>query len=245
MQTLFPILGEAPLDLLRRCEGYYQCPKDPDGKRLGPLVGYAAKYDNKHHWVGDEYANFAKAERHGPILHHIVDQMFASLQALTHAKSLFQSTGFCGAPEGGKALANALASWSRKQYIFPEKKVLFAETRTSREVSELHFDRHEPKPRENWWIVEDVCNNFSTTKNMIELIENFGASVTGIICFLNRSPDVEDSYLDRPVISLVRKVIPQYRQGDPFVAEDVLQRNVIWKPKTEWSPLAEAMAAHP
>jgi len=36
------------LEILRRCGGYYGCPKDAAGKRLGPLVGYAGKYDNEH-----------------------------------------------------------------------------------------------------------------------------------------------------------------------------------------------------
>ena len=34
----------SPLNLVAACGGYYECPKDKDGKRHGPLVGYAGKY---------------------------------------------------------------------------------------------------------------------------------------------------------------------------------------------------------
>src|SRR3989344_1077672 len=52
------------LEILRRCGGDYGCPKDASGKRLGPLVGYAGKYDGVHQWVGEVYFNFALAEQY-------------------------------------------------------------------------------------------------------------------------------------------------------------------------------------
>ncbi len=60
-----------PLALVERCGGYYKCPKDPSGKRLGPLVGYAGRDAQGRQFVGDEYFNFAKAERHSPILGYL------------------------------------------------------------------------------------------------------------------------------------------------------------------------------
>lgn len=240
MKTIFPLLDLDPLKILEKCGGYYECPKDAAGKRIGPLVGYAGKYDDEHQWVGDVYANFAKAERHGPVLHSIAERLITEISAFKKFAP-DHITGFCGAPEGGKALANTLATWNRKQYIFPEKRVTAMKTERARQKDELYFDRHEPESGEYWWIVEDVCNNFSTTAEMIELIRHFGASVAGIVCFLNRSLEVENHYLDLPVISLVRKPISQYKQDDPLVAEDVRAGNVVWKPKIEWSRLAEAM----
>ncbi len=247
MKTIQPIKGEPWLELLARCGGYYKCPRDTHGDRLGPLVGYAGKYDGEHQWVGDIYANFAKAERHSPVLRHIADQILFQLTRVA-GDSLFSSAGFCGAPEGGKALAVKLADYCAegKQYIFPEKRVKKAKTETSREVSELVFDRHEPYPGEQWWIVEDVCNNFSTTATLVSLIEQFGASVAGVVCFLNRSVDVDNEYVVRPglvlpVLSLVRARIMEYRQDDPAVLEDIQNGNVVWKPKNEWPRLEEAM----
>lgn len=119
-------------------------------------------------------------------------------------------------------------------------------------MKKLVFDRHEPDSREPftgemWWIVEDVCNNFSTTAALVSLIESFKASVCGIICFLNRSTMVGGVFsprcgLDLPVICVERQPIEQYEQGDPEVAADIEAGNVVWKPKNDWSTLAEAMA---
>jgi adenine/guanine phosphoribosyltransferase-like PRPP-binding protein len=240
-----------PLDVLRECGGYYECPKGADGKRLGPLVGYAGRDELDRQFVGDVYVNFAKAERHAQILRHFARRIETVLVGTTGEllQLLQESTGFCGAPEGGKALAVTLANIFDKQYIFPEKKITAVATTTSREVSNLAFDRHEPDGGDKWWIVEDVCNNFSTTTRLVGLIENFGAEVMGIICFLNRSLDIGDSFTVReglvlPIISIVRKPIAQYRQDDPAVVDDVSAGNVVWKPKNDWRRLAEAMAHH-
>jgi orotate phosphoribosyltransferase len=115
-----------------------------------------------------------------------------------------------------------------------------------REVSELVFGRHEPLPDELWWIVEDVCNNFSTTAKLIALIESYRASVAGIMCFLNRSLSVGTEYsfqegVPFPVVATVRLPIVEYRQDDPLVRAEVLSGNVVWKPKHEWRRLASYM----
>jgi orotate phosphoribosyltransferase len=244
METIFPVPNEDPLTQLARCGGYYDCPKDDNGKRLGPLVGYAGRDEEGKQFVGYVYADFSKAERHMPVLWKYADSLRTKLVANEWDMDFSKfATGFCGAPEGGKALAATLAGLCGKQYIFPEKKVTAVETPNSREESTLVFGRHEPEPGEVWWITEDVCNNFSTTAAGVELIESRGASVGGIICLLNRSLDVDTMYSPReghvlPVVSLVRMPIAQYRQDDPFVAEDIAKGNVVWKPKNEWHRLA-------
>jgi orotate phosphoribosyltransferase len=241
MKTVIPRKNslESPLDLLMRCGGYYECPKDANGQRSGPLVGYANRYDGIHQNVGDVYVNFAKMERHGPVLHYVAHELLRRIIPE-------RVTGFCGAPEGGKALASALALASGTQYIFPDKRVAAVKTATSREISELAFDRHEPQSGEVWWIVEDVCHNFGTTSAMVSEIERFGAAVEGVLCFLNRSMTVDEEYLVRPglalpVVALVRKAIPEYRQDDPAVLADITANNVVWKPKLEWGRLAFAV----
>ena len=75
--------------------------------------------------------------------------------------------------------------------------------------------------------------------------------MVAILCFLNRSLDVDDTYsfgvefkanpLEIPVVSLVRKPIHEWRQDDPAVAEDVAAGNVVWKPKDDWDRLMKAM----
>jgi adenine/guanine phosphoribosyltransferase-like PRPP-binding protein len=254
VETIVPRREESPFEVLTRCGGYYECPKDARGRRQGPLVGYAGRDEKGRQYVGDIYVNFAKAERHLPVLTDTAEKIsfrLANLESLGRiGTSCPEVTGFCGAPEGGKALAVMLASCSRTQYIFPEKKIVAIATSVSREISKLVFDRHEPEKGDVWWIAEDVCNNFSTTAQMIELIESFGARVAGVTCFLNRSLDVGLRYTvpggnrELPVVPLVRKKIEQYRQDDPAVAEDVQAGNVVWKPKNDWDKLAAAEASY-
>jgi len=231
MTKINPQPGEDPLAILKRCDGYYERPPG------GPLVGYAGRDDQGRQYVGTVYANFAKAERHGDVLDHVADALIKKFGGIT-----LRGDGFCGAPEGGKALAVALATRLGKDYIFPEKQITELKTATSREKSTFVWSRHEPEPGESWWIVEDVCNNFSTTADLVKLIEERGAQVVGIICFLNRSLTINEEYSPEagralPVRALVRKVIAEYRQDDPVVAADIAAGNVVWKPKNEWARL--------
>ena len=243
-----------PFGLVKQCGGYYKCPKSPCGKRLGPVVGYATTYEEGKQWVGDEYINFAKVEKQAIALDFVADKLVCTLLAREDISGeLTDNVVFCGAPEGGKALAVAISQMLKKkraQYIFPEKKVIALKTKISREVSELVFDRHVPEKGDRCWIVEDICNNFGTTAKLIALIEKYGAHVLGILCFLNRSPEFDRLFVPVigdglpcwPVISCVRKIIPEYKQDDPFVAADIISGNVIWKPKIEWDKLELAMS---
>jgi len=93
-------------------------------------------------------------------------------------------------------------------------------------------------------IVEDVCNNFSTTDKMISLVESSGGVVVAIAVIFNRS--ALDNYQTKsgqrmPVLSVVHKHLPQYKQEDPEVARDIAAANVVWKPKDNWETLAAAM----
>lgn len=247
--------GNTPLlDVVRNVGGFYRCPKDKNGKRLGPIVGYAGRDEKGRQFVGDVYVNFAMAERHGQILSRMALMVRDKILELSAFKQipLSEATGFCAAPLGGMLFASTLAGAFGRQCIYPEKKVISVATETSREVSRLEFSRHEPKRGESWWIVEDVCNNFSTTFDLIKLIGEYGARVIGIICFLNRSdkfdgifvPTIGDGLPAWPIVSLVREVIPQYRQDDPNVASDITSGNVILKPKNNWHILEEAMKEH-
>ncbi|MBL7058230.1 hypothetical protein ISS03_02730, partial [Patescibacteria group bacterium] len=88
-------------------------------------------------------------------------------------------------------------------------------------------------------IVEDLCNNFSTTSKLVNLIETLGGVVVGIACILNRSPG--HIWFELPVMSVIHKPLPQYKQDDPEVAHLVRDGNVVWKPKHEWSKILAAM----
>jgi len=244
---IVPIQGieNEPLQILKLCGGYYECPKNSNGQRLGPLVGYAGKYNapdgTKKQWVGDVYANFAKAEEYPHVMDHYAEGMEPQLSSVLPFIEVF-----CGAPIGGYSFARALGMEYDRRVIFAEKKVTALATAEAREQSALAFIRHEVKAGDAVAIVEDVCNNFATTAELITLIEQAGGKAVAIVCILNRSLTVYKSYqtaggLTLPVVWLVGRRIHEYTQDDLEVAEDVAAGNVVWKPKDEWPRLMAAM----
>jgi orotate phosphoribosyltransferase len=236
-----------PLKTLHGCGGFYTCPKDDDGKRRGPLVGYAGEYEatdgTKKQWVGDIYANFAKAEEYPFVLYHFAEEILPVLSPYLNLIDVF-----CGAPLGGYDFAKMLGLVHDRRAIKAEKKVIALATENSREKSILIFGRHEVRSGDDVAIVEDVCNNFSTTDKLISLIEKSGGRVAAIVCLLNRSTTVDSVYSPAggssdviPVISLVRLPTDEYKQDDPAVKEDIGKGNIAWKPKDEWGRLMAAM----
>lgn len=243
MNTTVPYIdfNETVLETLRRCNGFYDCPKDANGKRLGPLVGYAGKYDGEHHFVGDVYANFAKLER----FPHLMQSWATRLIHSDKVTQLLSVDTFCAAPFGGLSFADKLAMLLIREYIYTEKKIIHPGT--ERETSKMILNRHEITKGSHVAIVEDVTNNFSTTDQLIELITKHGGEVTCIVSMLNRSTKYENEYVSAflnqpiPIISLARKIIPQFQQDDPEVAADIAAGNVVFKPKDEWDRLATAV----
>lgn len=218
------------LGLLKACGGYYDCPKEPRGKRLGPMVAYRGEYEPDKRFIGDVYVNFAMAEQFPTMVRH-----FGScLAGLLHSRSI-DADVFCGAPEGGKSLADKVAMSAWRQYGYPEKK-----------DGGLQWGRHAIQEGRRVVVIEDICNNFSTTSLMVDLILRAGGVPVAIACFLNRSLTVNDLWkkddsLSLPVVALVRKEIHEYRQDDPDVMEDVKAGNVVWNVKSSWSRLEQAM----
>jgi adenine/guanine phosphoribosyltransferase-like PRPP-binding protein len=225
--------GHDPLLVLRELGGYYACPKNADGQRQGPLVGYAGRDNQGRQFVGDIYANWAAAEEYPIVLDHFAGSI------LGHSS---RAKVFCGAPMGGIALAQALARrQGNTRFVFPEKKVIEVASATSREVSKLQFLRHQIHPGETVVVVEDVLNNFSTTDMLLDLIDAQGGVVVALMALLNRSSKYQADYRGIPIGALVYNPFPQYQQDDPAVAADVAAGNVVWKPKDEWPRLMAAM----
>ncbi len=233
------------LRTLRAIKGYYECPKDASGKRIGPLVGYAGTYEDengvKKQKVGEVYCNFAKADNYPWILEHYARDLdighlfYGAIQA------------FCGAPLGGYSFAAILGLVYGVPVIKAEKKVTALATESSREETDLVFARDSVEPGVRYAIVEDVCNNFSTTEKLVPLIQAGGGNVWRIICLLNRSMDVDGSYMTKgglsiPVTELVRIKMKDYCQDDPYVKDDIEAGNVVWKPKDKWDALEKAMS---
>ena len=209
---------------------------------MGPLVALTKRDDKGRHLVTDEYADFSKIEREGGALRQIIEGLHRTIIS----SGVPVTPNFCGIPEGGRTLATLLAAHFGGSFIYPEKEVTKLKTPNSREESRLGWGRHEPRCGEDWFPVDDIFTNGSTTDRVIKLIEGCGARVPAVICFLNRSVDFDRSFLCRsrnvPIIALVRKRMEQYSQDDPKVAHDVVAGNVVLNPKKEWSQLVSAMA---
>ncbi|MBP6859986.1 MAG: hypothetical protein KBC38_00265 [Candidatus Pacebacteria bacterium] len=234
---------DTPLVLLEKAGGFYECPRDADGKRIGPLVGYAGKYGSDElQYVGDVYANFGKLERWPHLVESIVDT--TDLIALYE----YPIDVICGVPEGGRTLGQEVARQLRSAFVYPVKSIVKPATETHRQEEALVFSREEPWAGHRVWISEDVVNNMTNTEETIAGIEAFGATVEGICCFLNRSETNDHEYTTRsgrtiPIVYAVRKTYSQWQQDDPAVALDMQSGNFALKPKKEWSRLMSAMNA--
>lgn len=209
----------------------YECPRDANGKRIGPLVAYAGQYEPGKHYVGDVYVNMAVMERGSDLMvglaNHLVDK----------DEILKQADVFCGAPEGGKTLGVHLARNRMARYAYPDQEVI-----SGTRQKKLAFLRHDGAVTgKSVVIVEDVMNNFSTTRELVSLINEQGGKVVAIAGLLNRSNEVKDMFDDIPVFSVVRSPQAQYRQDDLEVAEDIARVGLILKPKQEWQRLRDAM----
>ncbi len=225
--------GDA-LATLITCNGYYECPKDPDGKRRGHLVGYAGTYEPGLHFVGDIYMNVAAIETYPWILRHM-------------ATELVQQLGPCdwimGVPEGGKTLAALIAEELHIPFIYPEKEVIRIGTEAQRGESRFVMNRHQIPSHSRGLVCEDVVNNFSSTRELIDLVEENTGTVGAIACLFNRSThEVFEHGQVHPVISLASVPMAQYRQDNTYVEDDVISGNIIWKPKAAWPRLVTIMA---
>lgn len=233
------VVKDDPLRTLKNCDACYVSPGDGHGGYAGPLVAYAGKYDDdsgSKNYVGFEYFNFAKAE-----VVPSVRNYFAGLLSERITASVGEVDTIIGAPMGGILLAGSVGDNLQCRTIFAEKKVVAvaAPEQGIKEESLQIIDRHEIYPGDKVIVIEDVCNNFSTTQKLKELIEGRGGTLTAIACAVNRSG--KGNWEGIPVISALYVEARQFKQDDPEVAELVEIGNVVWKPKTEWKRLKQAM----
>jgi orotate phosphoribosyltransferase len=238
------IVKDDPFETLRLCGGYYETP-ERDGQLFGPLVGYAGKYDapdgTKKQWVGKVYYNFAKAEERPAILRYFAEGVAAQLY-----RAGIPIHTLLGAPMGGIRLAGTLGDIMGLRVIFAEKQVTRLATETQREESKLVLGRYEIEADERVVIVEDVCNNFSTTEELTRLVENSGGCVEAVACAFNRSDKraipCRDGKGHMYVVSFAHRLTDQYKQEEPWVANAIQTVGLAKKPKDEWARLEEAVA---
>lgn len=152
-----------PTEMLAKClDGYYERPVNEVGQRVGPLVGYAGTYSTPggpEQYVGEVYANFAKAEVFPELLLEWSRRLYRKLLT-SGVKDVHRCMGM---PMGGISFAFACAQYLVTNFGYLEKKVTETAKEGQREKSKLMFGRHKVHEGERVILVEDVCNNFSTT----------------------------------------------------------------------------------
>ena len=219
-------------------DGLYESLKDKDGKFLGPVVGYAGiEPTTQKNYVGFRYFNIAKVEQNADTRKYFADILGFKIKTEIGVNP----TIIIGAPMGGIILATTTADALLCDAAFFEKKVtkLADPINHTKEESVLVFNRHDLCSDDKVILFEDLCNNFSTTDKMIELIKSKGAQVIAIACVFNRSECKE--WKNIPVLSVIHLYTPEYKQTDPEVKKLIESGNVVWKPKAEWGKLKQAM----
>ncbi len=139
-----------------------------------------------------------------------------------------------GAPWAGVKFSQEVARLLGRRHIFAEKK-----------GEEIILGRYENEIPSGAKVLigEELVNNTSTTDKLISLNESVGGQVIGIFCAINRSYPFKDSFTTvdgriLPIMGVVEKSTPQYKQDDPLVADAIAEKRIVWKPKYEWAKLS-------
>ncbi len=226
------------LQTLKNFQAVYVSPQDDKNNYLGPLVAYAGKGEDGKPKVGYHYYNMARIEQNPRILKYFAGILAEKLTSLG-----FVIDVVLGAPMGGIALAQALSQELNCEFAFAEKVTLELgdKTKNTKDTSKLVVKRHNISKDARVFIIEDLCNNFSTTKELCSLVDSFGAEVDGIACIVNRSQPSKIMFWSRPVVSVVDLPTDQYEQTDEKVQAHLKASNIVLKPKHEWQKLEDAM----
>ena len=228
------IIQECPYKTLIDCGALYESPKDQDGRYKGPLVPYAAKDSLGKNYVGWVYYNMAMVEQK-----FWTRKFFAELLAEKILENIPRTNRLVAAPMGGIILSVTIADMLGCQVSFFEKKVMKPAGSDTKEESVLVYGRHSLERNEGVIIFDDLCNNFSTTSAMVELLTSMGAEIRAIACIVNRS--TKTNFKGIPIISALHMPTDEYLQNDPKVKKFVDRGEIVWNPKQNWERLMEAM----
>ncbi|MDO8620593.1 MAG: hypothetical protein Q7R64_04580 [bacterium] len=246
MTIITPSGGDSLEELAKACNALYLCPKDADGKRLGPLVPYAGKGPDGKNLVGDVYFNFRRIEEYPLVVESFAEQLLSKL--LSPTRELTFDT-VCGIPHGGRTLGQAFARVAKRRFVYADKVPIPTESGKKQEyvwdLSQFSFEQGE-----SLLVMEDVINNLQNTDKTLEEIAKTGATVVYLGAGLNRSPFADKSYTPKtglyanhvlPIVCAIRNPFPEYTQDDPAVSEDIAKGNIEWEVKKNWRRLVQAM----
>jgi orotate phosphoribosyltransferase len=249
MKQIIPQEGESLLELGKRCNAVYVCPK-VGSVRQGPLVAYAGKDEQGRNLVGDIYFNFRKIETHLQVVKAFAEAAYDKLCA-ENLLDTFDT--ICGIPNGGRTFGQMLALVAGKRFTYADKKPKPTEDGKKQEYS-WDLSQFEFEQGERVAIAEDVYNNFQNTDHTLAEIAAAGADIVLLAGALNRSPFYETIYTPQsipfagrklPIIASIREAYPEYRQDDPAVADDIAAGKLELEVKKNWAHLCYIMEQHP
>lgn len=241
MKPVIPLPGEDLMELGKRCNAVYVCPK-AGSERKGPLVAYAGKDGQGRNLVGDIYFNFRRIEVHPKAV-----EAFAEVACIKlFERGLLETFDtVCGIPQGGRTFGQMLALVAGKRFAYADKKPKPTEAGRKQEytwdLSQFEFEAGECVA-----VAEDIYNNFQNTDNTLAEIAASGADIALLVGALNRSPVYDTIYTPKrgpfvgrnlKVITSIREAYPEYEQDDPAVADDVKVGNVEFEVKKNWAKL--------
>lgn len=254
------VAAGGPLKLLLECNAFYGCADSLNGSWQGPLVGYAKRVKDgttgrEFQMVGKKYYNFALVERQPAALLYFAKLLAHSIlvSEIPFTMDTDHHQVLLAAPMGGLDLRCQIASvmsGSRLPFFsqYPEKEITVLKTEKSREKSRLIFKRHRLVEQTNPTsdtvpevvLVEDCCNNFSTTEEIHDLIRDAGGKLVAIVCAVNRSG--QHFWRDLPVLSVIFSPTEQWREDDTII-QDYLRNggDLVRDPKANWAKLKAAM----
>lgn len=234
---IIPLPGEDLLQLGKRCNAVYVCPK-VGSQRKGPLVAYTGKDDRGRNLVGDIYFNFLKIGEEQPLA--VTAFALEALKKIVEQGLLDSFDTICGIPRGGKIFGEELARITRKRFVFPTKTEKPPEEGKKQEYT-WDLSQFDFEPGERVAIAEDVFNNFQNTDNTLAEIAVTGAKIVLLVGALNRSPVYDTTYKGLPVIASIREAYPEFKQDDPAVVDDIAAGRLELEVKKRWALLMAAM----
>jgi orotate phosphoribosyltransferase-like protein len=236
LTTIIPRTGEDLLELGKRCNAVYVCPK-LGSIRGGDLVAYAGKDAKGRNLVGDIYFNFRRIEVHPKVVEAFAE---AACQKLRDQNLLGTFDTVCGIPQGGRTFGQMLALVAGKRFAYADKKPKPTEAGKKQEYS-WDLSQFDFESGERVAMAEDVFNNFQNTDNTLAEIAVTGAEIVLLVGALNRSPIYSTTYKGLPVIASIREAYPEYEQDDPAVAADIAAGKLELEVKKNWERLCALM----
>ncbi len=242
---IVPYPGENLLDLGKRCDAVYVCPKE-GLVRTGPLVPYAGKDEKGVNLCGEMYFNFRRIEPHQLAVEAFAEVACQKIREQGHYNSF---DTICGIPQGGRTFGQMLAYVTGKRFVYADKKPKPTEAGKKQEY-EWDLSQFDFEPGERIAVAEDVFNNFQNTDNTLAEVASTGADVVLLVGALNRLPVYDTTYTPKsgpfagrvlPVIASIREPYPEYTQDDPAVAADIAAGNIELEVKKNWARLTAAM----